>query len=402
MIPPLNVRGTSRAIRATPNRDPYPFLSPPQAPGELGVLGGYRILKLLGSGGMGFVFEAHEIALRRRVALKVLKPELALDAENRERFLREARAAAAIESDHVVAVFHIKDAEPPYLAMQFLEGETLQARIEQSPPITLRNALEIARQTAAGLAAAHALGLIHRDIKPANLWLERRNDTHPPDAGCHPPPFRVKLLDFGLARRINGETSLTSTGFIVGTPNFMAPEQANGIEVDGRADLFSLGCVLFTVLAGELPFQGNSALAVMMSLTHKTPPPVNEMNPDVPQSVADLVAALLEKDREKRPQSALEVVASIDSILAGITGNALLPLSSANMTVHRAAEMSSGPESDFTPPFPMPQRKPAPTPTPTPQAPEGRRTALATWLVIGSTILVAVGVGIYRLLFAGE
>ncbi len=225
----------------------YPFLRAPQGPGELGRFDGYRVIRLLGSGGMGFVFEAEELSLRRPVALKVLRPELAADPENRERFLREARAAAEISSDHVVTVLSVGEAAGvPFLTMPLLAGETLQTRIERLARVDLRTALVVARDTASGLAAAHARGLIHRDIKPANIWLE----TDGP-AG----PFkRARILDFGLARRPHEETSLTSTGFILGTPNYMSPEQAEGNEVDHRADLFALGCVVYTTLTGALPF----------------------------------------------------------------------------------------------------------------------------------------------------
>src|SRR5581483_11032186 len=177
---------------------PYPFLDPPKEADEVGRLGDYRVFRLLGSGGMGYVFEAEELALHRRVALKVLKPELAAEQGNRERFLREARAAAAINSDHVVTIYQIGDGELPYLVMPFLEGESLQSRIERPNPITLRTALEIARQTADGLAAAHALGLVHRDIKPANLWLEERTEgarsTAPEKPGVlRPPPTTLRV-----------------------------------------------------------------------------------------------------------------------------------------------------------------------------------------------------------------
>jgi urea transport system substrate-binding protein len=323
----------------------YPFLSPPPGPGELGRLGDYRVLRLLGVGGMGYVFEAEERTLRRRVALKVLRSDLAKDPLSRERFIREARAAAAINSDHIVTIYQVVDAEVPYLSMQFLEGESLQARIEKQPPITLRSALEIARQTAEGLADAHAMGFTHRDIKPANLWLERKDSGKdesakteqtpsspelPSSSSTHPSgmPFRVKVLDFGLACRPGTETSLTSTGFIVGTPNYMSPEQASGIAVDGRSDLFGLGCVLYMVLAGELPFPGKSVMAVMMSLANRNPPPVNQKNPGIPQAVADLVARLLEKDPAHRPQSARELIVALTALIDGVSGTIPLPVSS--------------------------------------------------------------------------
>jgi len=290
----------------------YPFLSPPQAPDELGRLGDYRVLRFLDEGGMGLVFEAEEIALARRVALKVLLPELTKDPESRERFLREARAAASVSSDHVVTIYHVSAGETPHLAMEFLQGESLQSRLDRDPPLTLREALEIARQTALALAAAQEKGLVHRDVKPANLWLEREADGS---------TFRVKLLDFGLARQAAGETSLTQTGLVVGTPNYMSPEQAAGLAMDGRSDLFSLGCVLYKMLVGTLPFPGKSAMAIMMALANKTPVRVDKVNPAIPVEVADYVARLLKKNPERRPASAREVAIKLGELLSRAPAN---------------------------------------------------------------------------------
>ncbi len=392
-------------LRVAPAQ-PYSFLSPPEGPDELGRIGGFRVVRLLGTGGMGFVFEAEELALRRRVALKVLKPELKNDPENRERFLREARAVAAIESDHVITIFHVVDAEPPYLVMQFLEGESLQDRIERSPALTLREALEIGRQTAEGLAVAHEKGLVHRDIKPANLWLERRDEgaklhesTMPdgsPTAASHGhcmQAFRLKILDFGLVRRPHAETSLTSTGFIVGTPNFMAPEQASGLEVDGRADLFSLGCVLFTVLTRELPFQGSSAMAVMMALANTTPPLVHLKNPAVPPEVSNLVARLLSKAPEGRPATARLTMAAFDALLARYSGSTRLP-ASLPASDHANANVPTA----ITPPT-RETLSPSPVLAPAPVQPRAsgvisRRTAL---LVGGGVATAAAGAALWAL-----
>ncbi len=419
-----------------PLRRPYSFLSPSRGPNEIGRLGDYRVLRLLGAGGMGYVFEAEELTLQRKVALKVLRPDLAEDRSSRERFLREARAAAAINSDHVVTIYYVADAAVPYLAMQFLEGESLQERIEKPPPITLRAALEIAQHTAEGLAAAHAVGLTHRDIKPANLWLEKKTagstpktetpgkpagqwDVANPEAELSlnssptvplipllPSSFRVKLLDFGLARRKTGETSLTSTGFIVGTPNFMSPEQAAGGAVDGRADLFSLGCVLYTVLVGELPFAGSSAMAVMMALANKIPPRVDELNPTVPRGVADLVVRLLEKDPTRRPQSAREVIATLDSLLAGISENVSLPMSSSSnnptdkpgnwetLVPGESEPISLGPLiSQGSVPVPVPVPPSAATLAP----PPARRVSVVVWVVLAAVVALA-GVFVVRAL----
>ena len=350
----------------------FPFLGPPAGPGELGTLGDYRIRKVIGVGGMGYVFEAEDTILHRTIALKVLRPDLASDAEHRERFLREARAAAGLTSDYVIPVLLVGQAEGlPFIVMPLLFGETLQARIERRPPLTLWTALMVIREAAAGLVAAHARGMIHRDVKPANIWLE----TDGPGGAFR----RARILDFGLVRRLQGETSLTSTGFIVGTPNYMAPEQAAGTEIDRRADLFGLGCVAYTVLTGELPFPGNSAMAVMMALASKTPAPVSAKNPVVPPAASDLVNRLLAKDPANRPHSADEVIAVLDEVMRNLTAvAAAAPASPTTVTqspdTMGSIEVETWPSSHSNPPpaahpsfpgtTPAPPSYPAVTPAP--------------------------------------
>jgi urea transport system substrate-binding protein len=305
--------GFAPLARTTPSKRPYEFLGPARGEGEIGRFDDYCVFRLLGSGGMGLVFAAEEVTLCRPVALKILKPELAADPESRERFLREARAAAEITSDHVVTVLRVGEvAGLPFMVMPLLSGETLQQRIERPEQLDLRTALIVARDTALGLAAAHEKRMVHRDIKPANIWLETE--------GVDGPFKRARILDFGLARRPHGETSLTSTGFIVGTPNYMAPEQASSTAVDHRTDLFALGCVVYTMLTGELPFQGGTAMAVMMELANKTPEPVIAKNPTVPPNVSALVSRLLAKLPEERVQSAMEVARELDVAVAVLSG----------------------------------------------------------------------------------
>jgi urea transport system substrate-binding protein len=224
-------------------------LRPPEANGELGRLGPYRILTLQGEGGMGAVFLAEDPQLQRRVALKVVKPALARKAENRERFLREARAAAGIRSDHVVTIHQVgEDAGTPFLAMELLPGASLDTRLHEGERLTLAESVRLGREVAEGLAAAHAQGVVHRDIKPGNLWLE----TLVGEPGDGPERWRVKILDFGLARAAGDNGRLTSTGAVVGTPAYMAPEQAAGAEVTPSTDLFSLGCVLYELTTGSV------------------------------------------------------------------------------------------------------------------------------------------------------
>lgn len=279
------------------------MLAPPSEPGELGWLAHYRVLKVLGQGGMGVVFQAEDTLLQRLVAVKAIRPEFAAQPHARERFLREARACAALRSDHIVTIFQIGiDRDIPYLAMEYLEGQSLEDRLADGHLPTVE-ILRIGQETAEGLAAAHAAGLIHRDIKPANIWLEA-------------PTGHVKLLDFGLVRPAGATTNLTQAGSIVGTPEFMSPEQARGEELDFRSDLFSLGIVLYGMCAGRNPFEGANSVAVLKAVAVSAPLPLRRRNPQTPAALAALVDWLLAKEAADRPASAADVVASLKAISA--------------------------------------------------------------------------------------
>jgi len=257
-------------------------------------LGQYQLLRPLGAGGMGIVYEAEDEWLHRRVALKILRTDLPAEQVARERFLREARAMAAIESDHVVTVFNVGDVRGrPYMAMPLLTGESLEARLDRERLLSPAEAARIGREVALGLTAAHARGLVHRDIKPGNIWLE---------AGTG----RVKLLDFGLAL-VRDSSHLTHSGLVIGTPAYMSPEQVRAEPLDGGSDLFSLGVTLYLALTGERPFAGTDALAVLRSLELHFPARVNVKRPDVPAALSNLVMELLAKDRKDRPSSAAVV-----------------------------------------------------------------------------------------------
>ncbi len=273
----------------------YDFLAPPAQPGDLGRLGGLRVLRLIGEGGMGFVFEAEDPHLRRRVAVKAIKPALCANEAARRRFLREARMVAALEHDHVVAVHQVGDERGvSFLIMPLLKGETLDERLRREPVLPLPEALRIGREVAEALSAAHEAGMVHRDVKPNNVWLEGSR-------------ARVKVLDFGLARPVEGDSLLTSPHAVAGTPAYMAPEQARGQAVDARSDLFALGSVLYRMCTGKVPFLRPNVPATLFAVTHEQPPPPAALNPAVPAAVSDLVMQLLQKDPGDRPASAREV-----------------------------------------------------------------------------------------------
>jgi hypothetical protein len=304
----------------SPGQELHDFLAPPQEPGELGRLGRYRVVRVLGHGGMGVVFQAEDTALCRLVALKVMLPVVAASATHRRRFLREAQAAAAIQHDHIVTIHELgEDRGIPFLAMPLLQGETLADRLKRPLCLTLAEAVRIGRETAEGLAAAHVRGLIHRDVKPANIWLEGARR-------------RVKILDFGLARSTDNQAPLTRTGNILGTPAYMAPEQATGARVDHRCDLFSLGCLLYQMCTGELPFKGGNDVGLVVAVTTQEPRPIEELNPEVPQELSGLVRRLLAKRCQERPGSAQEVADALAAIEGGLThppGPGLAPIRSA-------------------------------------------------------------------------
>jgi serine/threonine protein kinase len=285
----------------------FSFLSPPQGPDELGRMGHYRVQRLLGRGAMGIVFAAEDGRLSRVVALKVMRPSIAEEPEARQRFLREARAMAAMgASPHLAPIYEVGEANGlPFLAMEYLEGESLDRWLARHKQLGAAEIIQLGREIAAGLAAAHARGLVHRDIKPANLWVQA-------------PQGGIKVLDFGLARPAK-DTKLTQTGIIAGTPAYLSPEQAQDQPLDARSDLFSVGCVLYEVCAGRVPFQGRNALALLTAVTTVAPSPLRNLRPDLPPALTDLVMELLSKRPVDRPASAQELMLRLDEISQGKT-----------------------------------------------------------------------------------
>jgi len=281
------------------------LLSPPSHPEMLGRIGRYEVERVIGSGGMGIVFKAFDTELNRPVAVKVLAPYLAGSGAARKRFAREARAAAAIVHEHVVPIHNVEtDSETPFLVMHYVAGESLQQRLDREGPLELCEILRIGLQTAAGLAAAHAQGLVHRDVKPSNILLEMGIE-------------RTLLTDFGLARA-SDDASLTHTGYHPGTPQYMSPEQARGDSVDVRSDLFSLGSVLYAMCTGRAPFRADTSYGILRRITDTEPRPIREVNPAIPEWLELLIAKLHSKSPDDRIGSARELHHVLEQCLAHV------------------------------------------------------------------------------------
>ena len=264
----------------------------------LGSIGDYQLIRLIGAGSTGVVFQAIDQKLDRTVALKVLRPSLGSVA--RERFIAEARLAASIEHPNVVTIYQIDQFDRlAFIAMQWLPGQTLETKLQSTATMVDEDVRRIAAQVAAGLQAAHQRQLVHRDIKPANVWISD-------DEG-------VKILDFGLARIVDDNPGLTATGMLAGTPNFMSPEQTKGHELDGRSDLFSLGCMMYRMATGKLAFGATSILGTLQAIQHEQPTPPKLVNVEISGDVSDLTMSLLEKQPANRPESAAHVVTMLEA-----------------------------------------------------------------------------------------
>jgi len=264
-------------------------------------IGRYTILGMVGKGGMGVLYRAHDDVLERDVALKMMLVDFSHDTSARERFLREARAVARLAHRNVVTIHELGEVDgTPYIVMEFLGGRDLDALMKADVQLSLVQKLEIASQVCEGLAYAHEQGIVHRDIKPGNVRVL--------DDGT------VKILDFGIAKF--AMSSVTQTGTVMGTPSYMAPEQIMGQPIDGRSDLFSAGVLLYELLSGTKPFQGDSPTAVVYQIMNGEPVPLQKAIPDLPEPINDIVAHALRKNPEERYGKAKQMAADLQTVRA--------------------------------------------------------------------------------------
>jgi serine/threonine-protein kinase len=267
------------------------------------IAGRYQLIEELGRGGMGVVYKAEDTKLKRTVALKFLPPELTHIPDVKDRFMREAQAAAALDHPNICTVYEFDEAEEKtFISMAYVEGQSLRNKLE-SGPLELDEALRIATQVAQGLQIAHKKGVVHRDIKSANIMVTEDN--------------QAKIMDFGLAR-MTGGTLITQEGTAMGTVAYMSPEQSQGEEVDHRTDIWSFGVVLYEMLTGQLPFKGEHEQAVVYAIRKDKPKPITEVIAEIPPSIEQVVDKALEKDADKRYQQVDELLDDLKSISAGI------------------------------------------------------------------------------------
>jgi serine/threonine-protein kinase len=356
------------------------------------LAGKYRVERVLGAGGMGVVLAAQHLDLEKRVAIKLMRAEMLADAGSVARFLREARAAVRIESEHVARVLDVGRIEngAPYLVMEFLEGVDLQARLRERGPMPVPQAVDFLVQACVGVAEAHALGIVHRDLKPANLFLIRRSDGQP----------LVKVLDFGISKLadLGSESgmSVTKTGSVMGSPLYMSPEQMRSAkDVDARSDIWALGVILFELLTGRTPFLGTTLTEVTVQVITEPPPPVRSLRPDVPGGLEAVIQRCLEKDRRVRFSNVAEVArALVDFGPPRLAATVERISGIAHASGQPASAPARSPSSTYEP---APVRREETLAAPETMAPFGRTAAIApirrtraVWaLALGGVALVA-------------
>jgi tRNA A-37 threonylcarbamoyl transferase component Bud32 len=315
-------------------------------------VGEYTVVEAVGEGGMGVVYRGVQPVIKKRVAIKVLKPGAAEQAQQVKRLISEAEAVNAIGHRGIIDIFSLGELPDgrPYIVMEFLEGEPLDVWLKRLGRPPLLEVLEVLLEVCAPLQAAHLANVVHRDLKPSNVFLCRQLDGS----------RYVKLLDFGLAKRIEGmpDPQQTNPAFVAGTPDYIAPEQARGLEVSPRTDLYALGVMTYQLLTGKLPFTGQTSMDVVMAHVSRPAPRVSESWPEVPRRLDLLVAQLLAKDPEKRPANVAALRAELEAIVreAGGTPPARTSLTSTGLRALNPSEEGPAAVTELA----MPATRPAP------------------------------------------
>jgi serine/threonine-protein kinase len=334
-------------------QDPATALPGAVAPG--GEIAGYRLEEQIGAGGMAVVYRAHDEHLGRDVALKLLAPGLAADSGFRQRFIRESRAAAAVDHPHIIPIYDAGDAGGVlFIAMRFVHGGDVGSLLETDGPLPAARAWTIISQVAEALDAAHAHGLIHRDVKPANMLLDARPATAGATGDSAPaaPPEHVYLSDFGISKQPLSGGGLTATGQFVGTLDYIAPEQIDGHRVDGRADLYSLGCAAYELLSGVPPFRRDHGLAMITAHLSEPPPSLTARRGDLPPAVDQVLASAMAKSPDDRYATCAQFATDLGRSLGLVRGEPEPPRAFRQpATVHavRVPGPGAGPAGDVTP-----------------------------------------------------
>ncbi len=351
--------------------------------------GRYELTHLVARGGMAQVFRARDRLLDRPVALKVLFPELSVDRAFVERFRREAQAAANLSHPNIVPVFDWgEDGGTYYIVMEYIDGQPLSQALRAGGPMPAGLAAQIGARVADALAYAHRHGVVHRDVKPGNVLLT--NDE------------QVKVTDFGIARAINTEESLTQTGAVMGTATYFSPEQAEGVGVDARSDIYSLGVVLYEMVAGRPPFLGDSPVAVASKHVRERPAPLSGLNPAVPPALEAIIAKAMAKSPDLRYQSAAELRTDLQRFADGRPVSAGDPAATATLAATAAASPADTARTDLLAAAPSTEAVPAgdgkPEPEPEPEAEAESKSHVWRWVLLVLGLLVVAGLVVYFVL----